>query len=554
MTRLSSLFQRGRQSPRWKPAIQQAIRELAALNASTERDFLAVGGKLVGIRDVASEVSSQIAALSEALSGERGQKVAGALNGMLERSEAMAGETAQAGEGIESLRALAGRIRQSFGGLRQTVSAFRTLCTLARIETARLGGAGFGFEDHAEEVKRLAETIHASGQSILEACARLDGEIAAALESGAGLRGQQLRELPRMIAEVMNSLRAFEERRAHLQAESGRQAVRCREMSASLDGLVGAVQFHDITRQQVEHVIEALRQVGGAGEEAPWGAIVLQRAQLEKAASVFAASVEGIGRALERIAALVDEMAEATRAGGLSEAAGMEAGFTALIETAENYAGVREELAGVANRLDATIGRMREPVAAIRAIEVQIQWAALNGTIRAAQIGEAGNALGVIAEVMHRLAAESGRKSEEVSGALDAMSGICGRSAGKSAPGPGDRELATVRVREAVMELHTGVERAVSGDLRIAELAQRLGQEIAALRKGFVAGQQFAEVAGRTIAELARIGGREAVTEDLDGLARNYTMQMEREVHAAVAEGAEPVPAGEELGENVELF
>ena len=140
------------------------IADLEGLNRSTERDFLAVGEKLMEFRSAARDIASDIAALDDLISGEHGRHASGALTRMLEGFEEMDSRVGQSGEALAGVGELSHRIRLAFSGLRNTVTVFRTLCTLTRIETSRLGGASAGFSDLADEVAPLSESIQATGE------------------------------------------------------------------------------------------------------------------------------------------------------------------------------------------------------------------------------------------------------------------------------------------------------------------------------------------------------------------------------------------------------
>lgn len=112
--------------------------------------------------------------------------------------------------------------------------------------------------------------------------------------------------------------------------------------------LIVSMQFHDITRQQVEHVIGVLRCIcsesareDGGISRGPGGTaavLALQASQLADAGEKFAASVASVAHNLDDIAAHVLEMADQSRAlSGLSEDEKnsfflqMERGFTAIL-------------------------------------------------------------------------------------------------------------------------------------------------------------------------------------------------------------------------------
>lgn len=94
------------------------------------------------------------------------------------------------------------------------------------------------------------------------------------------------------------------------------------------------------------------------------------------------------------------------------------------------------------------------------------------------------------------------------------------------------------------------------------------------VRNGLTAGPLFEQVARRALEELERMGALaaslpsqardDAPAPELASLAGQYTMERERDVHRAVAEGAaaplapaevpQAVLDGGDFGENVELF
>ena len=579
----------------WGTAIGQVIRDLENLNGSTERDFLAVGEKLIEFRSAARQIASDMAALAELISGEQGRNASHALTRILEHSKGMDLRIEQSGQALGRMRDLSGRIKLAFAGLRNMGSIFRTLCTLTQIETSRLGSTGADFGDLAAEVRPLSESIQSSGEGVLEAASRLDEGVQRAMRSGSELRTRQLKELPELISGVMESLDSLDERRQRAAESSTRQAAQYGALCDAVGDVVTSIQFHDITRQQVDHVVQALRQLrsewaNGRGRRGsvPAGAgaiLALESSQLSGAADVFASSLERMERDLESIAVRVREMAEASRAlMGISANdqdsffLRMEGQFTAILKMLGTCTRAQEEMGSVAAKLAENIGEMRESVGEIRGIEIRIRRIATNATIRAIHLGAAGDALNVIAEVMQRLALDSNTNTEDVAGALDAMSDAANRvSGGRGHAAPGaDSETDEVigEMRHAVGELHSSSESSFSRVNQIAVLGARLAGDAGAVRGSFSAGTLFAQVVDRARSELQRIGEQAgggrlegvegAPASQLENLAKQYTMQRERDVHESMAKGSAPAAAPAEaqgvaledgdLGDNVELF
>jgi hypothetical protein len=292
-------------------------------------------------------------------------------------------------------------------------------------------------------------------------------------------------------------------------------------------------------------------------------------------------------RDLENIAVRVQNMAEASRTlMGISADdqdsffLRLEGHFTAILKMLGTCTTAQAGMGWTASNLVETIGGMRESVAEIRRTEIRIRRIATNATIRATHIGAAGNALDVIAEAMQGLALDSNKNTEDVAGALDAMteaancvSGGRGEAASGADSVTGD---VTGEMRRAVAELHSSSESSFSRVNQIAALGARLAGDAGAVRGGLTAGPLFAEVVNRARGELDRIaaqagsgslaGAGAAPAHQLEGLAKHYTMQREREVHESMTTGSAlpvaPAPAEApraaledgDLGDNVELF
>lgn len=597
----------------WTIGLDRVVRDLEELNGSTERDFLAVGERLMEFRSTARQISQAMAALTELLSSAHDSHTSDALRGVLEYARELDVRSVRSSEALAKVCGLSSQIRHSLSGLRELVQVFRTLCTLTRIETSRLGASGADFGDLTAEVKPLSESIQATGEGLLAACAQLDLGVQAAQSNGQELRDRHLSELPVLMASLIDGLQAFQDRQQLAMAGSGRHAAQYEALSQALEGVVRAVQCHDLTRQQIEHVVQALSQLRASGTQRgadPGGLpaegraiLSVQLSQLARATAMFASSMDSMERDLASIAGRVENTAAESLAltGDGSAAQGsfflrMESQFTAILKLLGTCTTGQEEMAATACGLAETIDRMRSWVNEIRAVEIRIQRIAINAAIRSTHIGEAGNALNVIAEVMQRLAAESNRNTEEVGVALETMSEAAGcvSSGVVTASSAGlNANQAVEEMRQALVELHSSSERSYSRVQEIVSAGARLAKDILAVRLGLTAGPLFVRVSAGARGEMERMLAQSAAPDagsvdsaaatQLDGLASYYTMQIERDVHQAATGGAAtghafpgndppgddicnndeplaPVAAyvaaydGEDLGDNIELF
>jgi methyl-accepting chemotaxis protein len=473
---------------------------------------------------------------------------------------------------LAGVRRSAGRVQAAFCKRGADAQAFRTLCTLTRIETSRLGRTGAGFADLAEAVNPLSERLRSSAEGVVAAAERLGRSAQSSLESAEGLRGRQVREMRDLIAGVAEALKSFEEKQRNAGDASARQAARYQAICEAIDGMVQSIQFHDITRQQVEHIASALRQLGRGPAARIRPALRLQRSQLISAAQTFGLAVDRMKRDMEATACSARAMAEAGErlAGGddgdrESFFLHMEGRCTAILKIAALCGAAEKGVADRASGLDEAVEEMRRPVGEMRGIELQIQRIATNAAIRAAHLGSAGDALNVIAEAMQKLARESNGETEAAAEALDAI-----ENAAKDISGvEGDAGPVLAELRAGTLDLHSSSEASYSRVSENATLGAQLSAEIQAMLGGLAAGRRFARAMRDAQAQLERIateaaGPAEGGTgENVDEFAARYTMEREREVHAGISGGVAPVVAVAvavpsaspgDLGENVELF
>jgi hypothetical protein len=570
----------------WVEALGRVIADLDLLNRNTERDFLTIGGKLSEFTEAVNLISADLRALAEMMSEEQGLRASQSLASILDRLTKIRASAEEGNGLLDSMLREAGQVKRTLSEFKGAVSTFTTIGVLTQIETARLGAAGADFGALANDAKALSGSVQERVENALDTASQLIPPIESALIRSAALEKRQAIDLPSMIAGVLEQLASFAEMQKRAHGSSVRMRCQSEAISEAFKQLIVSIQFHDITRQQVEHAIEILRRLSSqsGGQDGSVATILtLQSSQLADAGEKFAAAAASIASSLDEIGAHVLEMAEESRSlSGFSE--GEQNSFFLRMEQACSTI-----LAGLVHCDDAeaangtthqgvakTIGRMRQAIEKIQAVEIQMERLALNASIRAAHLGRPGDALGVLASTMQQLAFESGGRSESLLRALDSMSQAGTRlAAGRAAE---DSSQCEETARAAVAELHSSSERSFAQIAQIAARSTRLREDLGSTRESFSVGSVFAEAVGRarsTIEEIARqnqpaspLPGSQAAEQNLDHFARHYTMQAERDVHniavRAAAGGAEttvqveeaalPAQADGGLGENVEFF
>jgi len=555
----------------WLTSLAAARAELAELNQVTESDFLQVGEKLQHFLDVSGGISGQCVHLVGVLSGEETERAARDLNSILERARAMAAQAKANRMALEQMLAGVGRITRPLSDLNAKMRSFRVMATLIRIEGSRLNQAGVDFETLAEDVRKLASDIEENGRTVLAGSLELRDIVQQAGVGIAAFEARQRAELPVIRQQAELGLATLRERQSRASSVTGAMAARYDSVRREIGELVTSLQFHDITRQQVEHAAAALEQIGGiTADEADLLVRVcrLQSAQVGHAKEAFLAAVRGVKKSLKGISGNVSQIAEETisvLAGGRDNTflGEMEQGFAGIRAALAECAESRYSLSTVADAVAQGVKEMSGFVAAIEEIGHRMQRIALNANIKAISIGEEGCALGAVADAIQRLAAESTDQTEVVACGIRAV------AAGS--------ELLSSELMESGQDLTAELERvilafhAADGENRerlaaIGDSGRSFSQELDTLCAAIQADRLLAAATERSCGLLDEIvaaagplaldPGTSQTGDVIHNLESQYTMHAERAVHQQA--GGEAAPAAvdvpRELAENVELF
>ena len=576
--------------------LKQVIEELGLLNHDTEQGFMSIGGKLAEFMQMVSVISSELTTLANA---EHGQQAAQALTHALDRSQNMKASLGEQRGGLAGMRRDVGLLKRTLSGFQETVATFRTLGLLTRIETARLGTTGVDFSDLANDVSLLAGQVDTRVESALAIADSLIPPIESAMQEAVVIQAQHAKGLPALISETLASLKSFREMQGMAHESSVRLGSQYGAISDSFKKLIVSIQFHDITRQQVEHVIEVLQRLNAESEGEGHGAfrnprgtaevLALQSAQLADANEKFAASVASVERNLEGIARHVLEIVEESRAlsGLRKDESGsfflpMEQHCRAILAGLGNAAKAEAATQTTKEGLAENIGQMSESIREIKRIEPKMRRMALNARISAFHLGTTGSALDVLAGSVQQLALECKERSESLVASLGSMSeaatGACGECKPDSDSEQANADEFTEDLRLAVDDLHSATESSFAQISGIVAHGDRLAEELAETRMNFSVGTLFAKAVSRARGTIWDIGVRaqsgvpSGNSDKLDsGLAEfvsHYTMQAELDVHESVTRavtGTAPDTApvegqnsssgeADELGDNVEFF
>ena len=561
--------------------LARVVADLRLLNERTEQDFLKIGSKLAEFIGSANSISTELLSLANS---DQGQRVFQALTVAQQHTQNKKASLSLRDGGLVDMRRDVAALQRTLSGFQGTLSTFHTLGFLTRIETARLGSIGSDFSSLADEVDLIAKQVHSSVDNALAITTSLIPPIENGMSLTAKLEAEQARDLPALFARTAAGLSSFREMKDRGRASSIRLGEQFSAVSDTFKKLIVSMQFHDITRQQVEHVGEVLQllQAKADGDVSrPPGAIAtvlaLQSAQLADAASKFATSVVSIKSSLEDVSRHVLAMANESRAvigiiedGVGAECLPIEGDCVAILDGLSQTEAAEALMLSARDTLSESICLMRAPLREIQKLEIGIRRMALNARIKANHLGEIGSVLDVLAGAVQQLALDCKERSEILMESLDSMTVAMDRSGeegGVDAIGEIKQEM-----RESVADFHSSTKSNLTVISKITARSDRLAVEIAETLASFSVGPLFAETVHRAQESIQALGEREPtgtlpeVDTDISRFVGRYTMQAERDVYEGFTGGLAPrstvqassseIPQedNDEVGAGVEFF
>jgi hypothetical protein len=529
--------------------------ELSRVAASTEHDFLEVGSRL---EEILSRARAQASTLASPL--DQGEEHSTALSSTLAEITTWAngaGEVCGCATSMLQIAAALSAVQSALADLTHAARTLKVTGTLTRVESARLGDRAQSFEALSGEISTLAVNIDEKASIILQTTTSMRAMLENTRGAAQSLEHGKRSELTRVLAEC-------EQAYAQLHGEQQRVLALTRSTHSSFEqvvvtisGLVMALQCQDSTRQRLEHIQSALRDLTSSTLSAQ--AMHLQSAQLADASQSFCSAVGAIRTGLDRLGETVARFSSEARAHapGAMQSAGMEASYASIQSAMSQWDAIRLALGEAAATVRQSCAGLNGFVSEIEDVGVRMLRLALNAEIRAAHLAGEGAVMQAVAGEICRVARDAATAANTVARALREVTASTGSlmedlaRSGAASPAAAASRLSelTASLKGANGEKQQLLE-------RVAADADALSHDIIALSRGIVADETMAAVCVRCVGVLDSL---RASAPDADGAAaleeaqQRYTMHSERHVHQSVNPSAAPAEdAG--LGDNVELF
>jgi methyl-accepting chemotaxis protein len=600
--------------PAWESCLQASSGTLKNIAANTEKEFLQLGQRMQDFYERAKNMSRLSSQVATHLSGDDMNKEMESLRAIFDMANSQTERSAQGAVTLEFMLDKLTVIEERLCGFDKTVKHLQVLCNFIKIESARLGQSNSRFDTLGDDVRKLSVTIASKSLDLLGRSASLSLMIRQYLKTIADYEARQKGQSRLILDSAANNLSAMTEE-YELAAETLKTiAVRWESISRNIGEIVASMQFHDITRQRLEHIRDALVELNTRGRnetensDAPerkhpgfalsgrnggrhkgdlqkvslaMSLCELQKAQLVHADDDLVSAVGRMNKSLQKIADNVintseeiQKTAKASGGDGQSFLQKLEADLLSLAGAIATYGTLERDLSASMRTVTGAVGQMTSFIRDIQRIGIDLHMIALNASVQSAHIGQSGATLGVLAESIHRLSADTAQNIGEISSDLSAVVEEARSSSLQNRDDAGAGDAGFTGGIDSRIAAALGSIRLMNDDVtallsRIDREGNDLSRDIEATVNGAAVNEGMSQRIREVVSELTELiaGMRSALpatagqadSEELRDLAGRYTMEQERRIHQAMASSAavaliasESVPASSEEGRSAD--
>ena len=579
----------------WADSLAQVDTLLDGLITATEADFLTVAENLQEYYSRAQNMCGKSDEVVQIMTGDGLKSATDGLNAILDDLKAHIAESqghfSQMSRVFQQHRSELAKISSSIESFRVHVLSLNMLGFLTRVENAHIFSMNTGFATLTDDVRNLSEIIKQKSIGINTISENVQSFITLALGKISHFERIQSESARITLEKAIANHNALSAkvRRA---SESARLVDQIsNDIASSIGDIVISMQFHDITRQQLEHVKEVLdhlcAKIGEKGlSELERTALVrdilqLQNAQLGQSHEELATAVFKVIASLQTIAVHVgdvvletQEVAWASDAQGQSFMEGIDSGISSLIDCIRAIAEEHAKLSETVTSASEMVSEVKTFVNDIESLGMNLQLIALNSRIKAAHLGQEGAMLDTISSSIYELSKNAREDTSVLSAVLENLVELSMgfkqeilSMQGRQAETIG---LLVERLKTLIASLRSinGTLHAVLGEMKdlcesLLTDIQDTADEITVHKKVEHVLEKVMRIIGETHENARRICpyGMEAVARAfLKNIDRLYTTKSERDIHLrhmASAPGERDsgdTEAGDGNWENLELF
>jgi hypothetical protein len=260
--------------------IRSGIEGLAArvgrLIPGTEEQFLFIGSRLNKVYTEVEKISRQASSLVSMLDSSVMKGTIGRFREILQRMDRhIGGSDSRFASGMAALNdvlAAVSRVGDPLANFRKIVKTLKILAISTKIESAQLKKMESDFVNLAGDVEQLSALIHDKSAGIESHRRSLMSLTEETLTRIVSINEKSRGYISEVLGNIRSSIELLESRHDLSFSAADSMLGRFNATSKQVGEVVMSMQFHDITRQQVEHIRDVLTSMEGRLHVSPRGA------------------------------------------------------------------------------------------------------------------------------------------------------------------------------------------------------------------------------------------------------------------------------------------
>lgn len=586
----------------WVEIVATNVNDLQVLISDTENDFLSTGAKLNDYKSLIDKVINQSLSVSQSFAVDdmkqntqkMKEQVSNLIN-FIKEAEKKQSINIDLLKNVNDYLILAD---DSLSGFKKIVKTLKMLSVSTQIEAARLGSNDSGFNALAEDVEKLSTDINEKTLNIHKDTLDLKSFITSTIALNTQLSEKQTQHTKLTTEQLSSNIdlldiknQKSEETALFISENSG-------FIKKNINEIVTAIQFHDITHQQLEHVEHSLKDLvdefytinfNSDRDYIKFSALLrdisfLEMQQIQGSANQFDEAVQSIKSALNNLLNDISNVAVGTDSLLSDKKQGdnfLDDLGNSLHQTIDNVkedSKISAELLDSLSSVTQTVQKLGGYIKLIEEIGEEVELIALNASVKAAHTGKEGAALGVIADAIQKLSTDALEQTRIVSNPFREITNIAEKLKNENVESDNDSDIFMNISNEledclAVIKEHS--ELTSSALTQIVTSVIKLQEEINSQLMEFNINEKLQNVIFKIKESLRNLNndivyviGQESFNETkerLDKLEKRYTMLSEREIHRSLNNKSTYIKKNNkktetinymenDLGDNVELF
>ncbi len=572
-------------------------KSLIALTTGTEKEFLDIGAKLADYSERSNKILGVAKSTTDLIAGSDMKNVIQELGEILNRinryldynSEELDEKINQFSKILE----ISDKNNSPLQALERKTMELRMLGVSTRIESAHINSENSSFVTLSNEVNQLSNQIAGKLEMIENGLMDSSRIVNKTYKEVSEFKSKQASSAISIFSRINQCIEALVIK--HDQSVNMVNSIRDdnQRITDGVNGIVGSLQIHDISRQKLEHVTEAIDDLEPDAIDVQQEIdkeFIMQTADVCKlqiqqlyntrmeildAFQSIISNGNNIASTTRQMASNTSKMMTTSDENSSAFCFDVESGIESVISSLRNNANIIHDLSQTTMQISGLIKEMSVFIKDIKEIGTNITLIALNAIINAEHLHKEGAALSVLADAIQQLSVNTKLDIEKIADNLGTITELAKNLAYMNSFGDEKLEIDTV-VDEMSINLNTLLQKLNKMFTNSSSYLSQIESDGNSLFNDLDATMNSISVHHKLEASIIdAIGLLNAVIDQVqrtvpeydgqsrqintDNLSSRYTMQSERSIHDAFVDNtvqdiADFTESDDDLGDNIELF